>query len=254
MLNTVSSTYLSFVHFLWRNVYLGPLLIFFWGLFVFLAIELREFLIYFGYYLTVWYVVCKYYLLFHGILFRFVDAFLYSAGGFSSEGVLLVYFFAFVGFVFGVKPKISLLLFSRSVMSSSLRLCRLQNTRLPCPSLSPRVWSNSSPLSQWCHPTISSSVTPFFSCPQSFPASGSFQISWIFTSGGQSIGVSASASVLSMNIQDCFPLGWTGLISIQSKELSRVFSTNTVQKHQFFGAQPPLWSNSHIQTWLLEKP
>ena len=101
--------------------------------------------------------------------------------------------------------------------------------------------------SQWCHPTISSSVIPFFSCPQSFPASWSFLVSWLFTSGGQSIGVSTSASVLPMNSQDWFPLGWTGLISLQSKGLSRVFSNTTVQKRQFFSAQLSLWPNSLIQ-------
>ena len=126
--------------------------------------------------------------------------------------------------------------------------------RPPCPSPTPRVYSNSCLLSQWCHPTISSSVIPLSSCPQSFPASGSFQMSQFFTSGSQSIGVSASASVLPMNIQDWFPLGWTGWISLQSKGLSRVFSNTTVQKHQFFSAQLSLQSNSHIQTWLLEKP
>ena len=109
----------------------------------------------------------------------------------------------------------------------------LQHTRLPCPSLSPRVCSNSCPSSWWCHPTISSSVTPFSSCPQSFPASGSFPVSQVFASGGQSSGASASASVLPMNIQDWFSLGSTGWISLQSKGLSRVFSSTTVQKHLF---------------------
>ena len=137
---------------------------------------------------------------------------------------------------------------------STLQLHRLQYTRRPCPSPSPRDCSNSCPLSQWCHPTISSSVIPFSSCLQSFPASGSFLMSQLFTSGGQSIGDSASASVLPMNIQDWFPLGMTSLISLQSKGLSRVFSNTTVQKHKFFGAQPSLWPNSHIHTWLLEKP
>ena len=113
------------------------------------------------------------------------------------------------------------------------------------------VCSNSSPLSQWCHPTISSSVTPF-SCPQSFLASRSLAVSQLFTSGGHSIG--ASVYILLMNIQGWFPLGWTGWISLQSKGLSRVFSNITVQKHQFFGIQPSLWSSSHIRTWLLEKP
>ena len=115
-------------------------------------------------------------------------------------------------------------------------------------------YSNSCPLIQWCHPTISSSVIPLSSHLQSFPASGSFPMSLFFASGGQSTGVSASASVLPMNIQDWFPLGWTCWISLQSKELSRVFSNTTVQKHQFFGAQLSLYSNSHIHTWLLEKP
>ena len=130
------------------------------------------------------------------------------------------------------------LFFSRSVMSDSLRPHELQQNRLPCPSLSPWACSNSCPSSWWCHPTILSSVVPFSSCPQSFPASGSFPMSRLFASGGQSIGVSASASVLPMNIQDWFPLGWTGWISLQSKGLSRVLANPTVQKHQFFSAQP----------------
>ena len=121
----------------------------------------------------------------------------------------------------------------------------LQHARLPCTSPTPRVCSNSCPLSPWCHPTISSSVIPFSSCLQSFPASGSFLMIWLFTSGGQSIGASVSASVLPMNIQDWFPLGWTGWISLQSKGLSRVFSNTTVPKHQFFSTQPSLWSNCH---------
>ena len=121
-----------------------------------------------------------------------------------------------------------------------------------CPSPSPGVRSNSCPLSRWCHPTISSSVAFFSSCFQSFPASGSFPMSQLFASGGQSIG--ASASVLPMNIQGWFPFRWTGLISLQSKGLSRVFSSTTVQRHQFFDAQLFLWFSSHIHTWLLEKP
>ena len=128
-----------------------------------------------------------------------------------------------------------------------------QHTRILCPSLSPGVCSNSCPLSWWCHSTISSSVIPFSSCPQSFPAFGSFLISQLFASGGQSIGASASASVHPMNIQGWFPLGLTGWISLQSKGLSRVFSRTTARKHQFFSAQPSLWSNFHIHTWL-EKP
>ena len=128
-------------------------------------------------------------------------------------------------------------LFSHSFMSDSLWPCGLQYARLPCPSATPGAYSNSCPLSRWCHPTISSSVTHFSSCPQSFPAAGSFAMNQFFTSGGQSTGASASASVLSMNTQGWFPLGWTGWISLQSKRLSRVFSNTTVQKHQFFGAQ-----------------
>ena len=146
------------------------------------------------------------------------------------------------------------LLFNRSFTSASLRPRRLQHTRLPCPSLSLRVCTNSCPLSWWCHPTISSSVIPYFSCLQSLPTSGSFSMSWLFASGGQSIGISASASVLSMNIQGWFLLGLTGLISLQSKGLSKAFSNTTICKHWFFGTQPSLWSNSHIHTWLLEKP
>ena len=126
---------------------------------------------------------------------------------------------------------------SSSVVSDSLRPHGLQHTRPPCPSPTPGVYSNSCPLSRWCHPTISSSVIPFSSCLQSFPASGSFPMSQFFTSGGQSIGVSSSASVLPMNTQDWFPLGWTGWISLQSKRLSRIFSNMTAQKHQFFSAQ-----------------
>ena len=127
--------------------------------------------------------------------------------------------------------------FSCSVVSDSLWPHELHHARPPCPSPTPGVHPNPSPLSQWCHPTISSSVVPFSSCPQSFPASGSLQMSQLFTSGGQSIAVSASTSVLPMNIQDWSPLEWTGWISLQSKGLSRVFSNTTVQRHQFFGAQ-----------------
>ena len=144
--------------------------------------------------------------------------------------------------------------FSHSVVSDSLRPHGLQHARLPCASPTPGACSNSCPSSQWCHPTISSSVVTFFSCLQSFPASGSFPVSQFFASGGQSIGVSASASVLPMNIEDWFPLGLTDWISLQSKGLSRIFSNTTVQKHQFFSTQLSSWSNSHIHTWLLEKP
>ena len=126
---------------------------------------------------------------------------------------------------------------SHSVVSDSLRPHESQHARPPCPSPTPRVYPNSCPLSQWCHPAISSSVILFSSFPQSLPASGSFPMSQLFAWGGQSIGVSASASVLPMNTQDWSPLGWTGWISLQSKGLSRVFSNTTVQKHQFFSAQ-----------------
>ena len=149
---------------------------------------------------------------------------------------------------------ISSVQFSHSVLSSSLRPHELQHTRPPCPSTTPGVYSNSCLLSWWCHLTISSSVIPFSSRLQSFLASGSFQMSQFFPSGGQSIGVSASTSVLPMNSQDRFPLGWMGWISLLSKGLSRVFSNITVQKHQFFGTQPSSQSNSHIHTWPQEKP
>ena len=133
---------------------------------------------------------------------------------------------------------LSLVQFSSSVMSNSLQSQGLQHTRPPCPSPTPGVCSNSCPLTRWCHPTISSSVVLFSSCLQSFPASGSFPMSQFFPSGGQRTGVSASASVLPMKIQDWFPLGWTGWISLQSKRLSRVSSNTTVQKNQFFSTQP----------------
>ena len=132
-----------------------------------------------------------------------------------------------------IGKSVQLVQFSHSVMSDSLWPHGLQHTRPPCPSLTPRIYPNSCPLSWWCHPTISSSIVPFSSCLQSFPASVSFPMSGFFTSGGQRIGVSASASVLPMSIQDWFSLGLTGLFSLQSKGLSRVFSNTTVQKHQF---------------------
>ena len=140
-----------------------------------------------------------------------------------------------------------------SVVFNSLQPHELQHSRLPCPSPVHGACSNSRPLSWWCHPTILSSIVSFSSCLQSCSASGSFQMSQFFSSGAQNIGVSASASVLSINIQDWFPLGWTGWISLQSKGLSRVFSNTTVQKHQFFSTQFSLWSNSHTHTWLLKK-
>jgi len=143
--------------------------------------------------------------------------------------------------------------FNHSVMSNSLRLHGLQHARLPCPSPTPGVSSNACPSSWWCHLNISP-VIHFSSCPQSFPASGCFSMSQFFASCGQSIGASASASNLPMNIQDWFPLGLTGLISLKSKGLSRLFSNVTVQKYQFSSAQLSSQSNSHIHTWLLEKP
>ena len=138
-----------------------------------------------------------------------------------------------------------------------LTLCDLMdcsNTWPPCPLPTLRVYSNSCPFSLRCHPTISSSVIPFSSCLQSFPALGSLPMSLLFTSGGQIIGFSASVSVLPMNTQNWSPLGWTGWISLQFKGLSRVLSNTTVQKHQFFSVQLSLWFNSQIHTWLLEKP
>ena len=144
--------------------------------------------------------------------------------------------------------------FSCSVVSNSLWSHELQNARPPYPSPTAGVSPKPCPLSQWYHPTISSSVVAFSSCPQSSPAWGSSQMSQLFTSGGQSIGVSALASFPPKNTQGWSPLGWTGWISLQSKGLSRVFSNTTVQKHQFFGTQPSSQSNCHIHTWLLEKP
>ena len=145
-----------------------------------------------------------------------------------------------------------LLLFSLQVKSDSLGHHGLQHAQPSCPSPSPGICPSSRPLNQWCYPINSSSGIPFSSCPQSFPESGSFPMSWLFTSGGQSI--EASASVLPMSIQDWFPLELTGLISLLSKVLSRIFSRITVWKYQFFGVLPSLWSNSHIHTWLLDRP
>ena len=144
--------------------------------------------------------------------------------------------------------------FSRSVVSDSLRPHELQHARPPCPSPTPRVHPNSCPSSRWCHPAISSSIVPFSSCPQSFPASESFPMSQLFAWRGQSTGVSALALVLPDNTQDWSPSEWTGWISLQSKGLSRAFSNTTVQKHQFFSAQLSSQSNFQIHTWPLEKP
>ena len=144
--------------------------------------------------------------------------------------------------------------FSRSVMSDSLRSHELQHARPPCPSPTPRVHPNSCASSQWCHPAMSSSVVTFSSCPQFLPASESFPMIQLFAWGGQSTGVSALASFLPKKSQGWSPSEWTGWISLQSKGLSRVFFNTTVQKHQFFSAQPSSQSNSHIHTWPLEKP
>ena len=144
--------------------------------------------------------------------------------------------------------------FSCSVVSNSLQPHELQHARPSCPSPTPRAYSNSCILCWWCSPTISSSLVPFTSCLQSFAASGSLRMNQLFTSGVQNIGVSASASLFPMNIQNWFPIAWTGWISLLSKGLSRVFSSTIVQKHQFFSTQFSLWSNFHIHTWLLEKP
>ena len=154
----------------------------------------------------------------------------------------------------GLMSHFSSVQFSHSVMSDSLQPHELRHARPPCPSPTPGVYTNSCTWSQWCHPAISSSVIPFSSCPQSFPALGSFPMSQLFASGGQSIGVSASTSVLPMSTQDWSLLGWTGWISLQSKGLSRVHFNTTVQKHQFFGTQLSSQSNSHIHPWPLEKP
>ena len=151
------------------------------------------------------------------------------------------------------QPKEMLIVIVQWSNCSTLLPHGLQYARFPCPSPSPRVCWNSCLLSWWCHPTILSSVIPFSFCLQSFPESGSFPMSWFFPSGGQSTGASASALVFPMNIQGWFPLGLTGLMSMQSQGLSRLFPSTTVRKHQFFGSQLSLWSNSNIHTWLREK-
>ena len=164
------------------------------------------------------------------------------------------YYGAWPGWVVSVSvPPLTSWVQFRSLSYVQLFVTPGKHARLPCPSPTPKACSNSCPSSWWCHPTISSTVIPL-SCLQSFPASESFQRSQLFTSGSQSIGVSASTSVLPMNIQKWFPLGWAGWISLQSKGPSRVLSNTTVQKHQFFSTQLSLWSSSHIYTWLLEKP
>ena len=156
--------------------------------------------------------------------------------------------------IFQLSPRCSSVQFSRSVVSDFMWPHEPHHARPPCPSPTPGVYSNPCPLGRCYHPATSSSVARFSSCPQSLPASGSFPMSELFAWGGQSIGISASASVLPMNTQDWSPWGWTGWISLQSKGLSRVFSNTIVQKHQCFGAQLSSQSNSHIHTWPLEKP
>ena len=153
-----------------------------------------------------------------------------------------------------VSCKIKRVQFSGSVVYNFLQPHALEHTRLPCLSPISRACSNLCPLSWWCHPTISSSVVPFSFCLQYFSGTRSFPVSQFFTSGGHSIGASASASVLPVNIPAWFPLGWTGWISFQCKGLWSIFSNITVQKHQFFSAQPSLWCNSHNHIWLLKKP
>ena len=157
-------------------------------------------------------------------------------------------------YYYSLRFQFSSVQFSCSVVSDSLRHHESQHTRPPCPSPTLGVHSNSCPSSWQCHPTISFTVVPFSSCPQSLPASGSFPMSQLFAWRSQSIGVSASTSIFPMNTQDWSPLGWTGWVSLQSKGLSRVFSNTTVQKHQFFCAQLSSQSNSHIHIWPLEKP
>ena len=210
---------------------------------------------------TMTYYMSLYFFLFHWSIvdLQYFVSFRYTAKWFSYTCFLHILFhfrllqnIAYSSLCYAVIP--CSIQFSHSVMSDSLRLHGLQHAKPPCPSPAPRVHPNSCPLSWWCHPTVSSSVVPFSSCPQSFPASGSLQMSQLFTSGGQSFGVSASTSVLPVNTQDWSPFRWTGWISLQSKGLSRVFSSTTVQKHQFFSTQLSLYSSSHIHTWLLEKP
>ena len=175
---------------------------------------------------------------------------------FSNESALCIRWPKYWSFSFNISPS------NESFQSVQSLSCvwlfaipwTTQHARPACPSPTPRVYPNPCPLTRWCHLTISTSVVPFSSCLQSFPTSGSFQMSQLLASGGQSTGVSDPASVFPTNIQDWFPLGWTGWISLLSKGLSRVFSNTTVQKHQFFGAQLSLYFNSHIHTWLLEKP
>ena len=189
----------------------------------------------------------------HGILqARILEwvAMLSSRGSSWPRDQTRVYHIAGRFFTMGI----SSVQFSRSVVSDSLRPRELQHARPPSPSRTPRVYSNSCPSSRWCHPAISSSVVPFSSCPQSLPASGSFPLSQLCAWGGQSIGVSASASVLPKNTQDWSPSGCTDWLSLLSKGLSRVFSNTVVQKHQFYGTQLSSQSNSHIHKWPLEKP
>ena len=174
-------------------------------------------------------------------------------GGLGENGYTYVYGWVPPLFTWNTTVQFSSVQFSRSVVSDSLRPHESQHARPPCPSPTPGVHSDSCPLSQWCHPVVSSSVVPFSSCPQSLPASESFPMSQLFTWGGQSTGISALSSFLPKKSQGWSPLEWTGWISLQSKGVSGVFYNTTVQKHQFFGAQISLQSNSHIHTWPQEK-
>ena len=176
------------------------------------------------------------------------------SGPASEVGIIYISIAGEIGVMRGQTTCLSSVQLSRSVVSDSLQPRESQHTRPPCPSPTPGVHSDSHPSSPWCHPAISSSLIPFCSCLQSLPASESFLMSQLFAWGGQSTGVSASASFLPKKSQGWSPSEWTGWISLQSKGLSRVFSNTTVQKHQFFGAQPSSQSNSHIHTWPLEKP
>ena len=172
----------------------------------------------------------------------------------SLLGIYCHFLFFSLSYLFFFFEFLSSAQFSRSAVSDSLWPHESQHARPPCPSPTPRVYSNSCPSNRWCHPAISSSVVPFSSCLQFLPASGSFPMNQLFPWGGQSTGGTALASVLPKNTQDWSPLGWTDWISLQSKGLSGVFPNTTVQKCQFFGAQLSSQSNSHICTWPLEKP
>ena len=193
---------------------------------------------------------CMFLVLFGGF---FANIFLILA--YATNPSVWILWAIFAGFIFKIcSVQFSSVQFNCSVMSDSLRPHKSQHTRPPCPSLTPGVHSNSRPLSRWCHPAISSSVVPFFSCPKSLPASESSPMNQLFAWGGRSTRVSALASFPAKNTEGWSPSEWTGWIYLQPKGLSRVFSNTTVQKHQFFDAQLSSQSNSHIHTWPQEKP